>query len=173
VAANGGVAGILVICSALSPYYDLYLIYLGAVAAVTADTWGTEIGLLSKGNTVSLLTWRTIEKGRSGGVSEAGVIGGIVGGGVIAASGYAWFADLRGAMAVVAAGAIGSLVDSLLGAALQVQYRCGVCGKITERMNHCGRPAERIRGLTWMNNDVVNAICSLTGAVAAWGLTIL
>ena len=173
VLANGGVAGILVILSSMNPLYDLYPLYLGAVAAVTADTWGTEIGLLSKGATVSLPTFKPVDRGTSGGVSEIGLLGGILGAVAIALSGYYWYADDQTAIVVVIAGAVGSLVDSVLGGTMQGQYRCAVCGKLTERRFHCRQAASRVRGLAWMNNDVVNGACSLAGALTAWVLTLV
>lgn len=168
VAANGGVAGAIVVLSALFPVYDFYSMYLGAIAAVTADTWGTEIGLLSKGKTVSILTMKPVPQGTSGGVSEDGVLGGVAGAALIALSGYFWYPDLLTAFGVVLAGALGSALDSILGASLQGQYLCGVCGKTTERRVHCARPAQRTRGLAWMNNDVVNGICAAVGAAVVW-----
>ncbi len=173
VVANGGGAAILLILSSLYPLYDLYPLYLGAIAAVTADTWGTEIGLLSKGATISLPTFKPVDRGTSGGVSENGLLGGIAGAIVIALSGYYWYADDRTAIVVVIAGAVGSLADSILGGTIQGQYRCAVCGKLTERRLHCGQRSQRARGLALVTNDVVNGACSVVGAIAVWVLTLL
>ncbi|MBM4161858.1 MAG: DUF92 domain-containing protein [Ignavibacteria bacterium] len=173
VAANGGIAGVLVIVSAAFPVHDFYPLYLGAIAAVTADTWGTEIGLLTKGKTVSILTLRPVDKGTSGGVSEAGVIGGLSGAGLIALLGSFWYPDFLTAIVVVAAGGIGSTADSILGATLQAQYECVVCGKGTERRQHCAEPARLARGIAWVNNDVVNVVCAAAGAAVAWALMII
>jgi len=173
VVANGGAAGILVILSSFYPLYDLYPLYLGAIAAVTADTWGTEIGLLSKGATVSLLTLKPVDRGTSGGVSENGLLAGIAGAIVIALSGYFWYADDRTAIVVVIAGTLGSLVDSILGGTIQGQYRCAVCEKPTERKRHCSRAATCVRGFRWVNNDVVNLLCAVAGVAVVWALVSL
>jgi uncharacterized protein (TIGR00297 family) len=170
VVANGGAAAVLVLLSSIHPLYDLYPLYLGAIAAVTADTWGTEIGLLSKGATVSLLTLKPVDRGTSGGVSENGFLAGIAGAIVIALSGYFWYADDRTAIVVVIAGTLGSLADSILGGTIQGQYRCAVCGKLTERRRHCGQRTQPYRGLAVVTNDVVNGACSIVGAIAVWAL---
>lgn len=173
VLANGGVPASVTVFSVLFPLYDFYPLYLGALAAATADTWGTEIGVLARGKTVSILRLTSVEPGTSGGISEYGTIGGAIGAAVVALSGYPWYTELRTTLSVVAAGVAGSLIDSLLGATVQAQYKCGVCGKITEREMHCGQTTELHRGVRWIGNDVVNGICALGGALVAWGLMLI
>jgi uncharacterized protein (TIGR00297 family) len=168
VAANGSVAGAMVLLSALRPACDFYPIYLGALAAVTADTWGTEIGVLTKRRTLSIQSMRPVSPGTSGGISEIGTLAGAIGAAFIALSGYAWYSDLKTVFVVLVAGMAGSFIDSVFGATLQVQYRCEVCGKQTERSVHCGRHTARVSGVAWINNDFVNLICSLVGALTAW-----
>ncbi len=173
VVANGGVAGLVAILSAVFPLYDFYPLYLAALAAVTADTWGTEIGVLTKEKTVSILSFKSVEPGTSGGVSEYGTVGGAVGAAVVALSGYPWHTELRTTLIVVAGGVAGSLVDSVLGATVQAQYRCEVCSKITERKVHCDRPTQLSRGIGWIGNDIVNGVCALVGVGVAWRLMLL
>jgi uncharacterized protein (TIGR00297 family) len=173
VAANGCIAGAIVLASAAFPIYDFYPIYLGALAAATADTWGTEIGILSRGEPVSVLTFQRVSPGVSGAVSGNGSIGGAIGAAVIALAGYPWYMEFRTTLVVVAAGIVGSLADSMLGATLQAQFACRVCGKTTERRLHCGESTDLSRGIRWINNDVVNGVCALVGAVVAWGLMLL
>ena len=173
VLANGGVAAIIAILSALFPLHDFYPLYLGALAAVTADTWGTEIGVLTKGKTISVLTLKSVEPGTSGGISEYGTVGGAIGAAVVALSGYPWYTELRTTLIVVVGGVAGSLIDSLLGATAQAQYTCEVCGKITERKTHCEHATALHRGVRWIGNDVVNGMCALVGALVAWGLMLI
>jgi uncharacterized protein (TIGR00297 family) len=153
--------------------YDFYPLYLGALAAVTADTWGTEIGVLTKGKTISVLTLKSVEPGTSGGISEYGSVGGAIGAAVVALSGYPWYTELRTTAIVVVSGVAGSLIDSLLGATLQAQFKCEICGKVTERKTHCGLTTELSRGTRWIGNDVVNGMCALVGALVAWGLMLI
>jgi uncharacterized protein (TIGR00297 family) len=67
----------------------------------------------------------------------------------------------------IAGGTVGSLTDSWLGATVQRIRRCTVCGREVERLTHCGRPAEPIRGWRWFNNDRVNMVSSVAGGLMA------
>jgi uncharacterized protein (TIGR00297 family) len=163
----------LVLLSASFPIYDFYPIYLGALAAVTADTWGTEIGVLTKGRTLSILSMQSVSPGTSGGISESGTMAGAVGAIVIALSGYAWYSDLKTGIIVIVAGMVGSFADSVIGATLQGQFRCVICGKPTERAMHCDSSTTRVAGVSCINNDAVNLVCSLVGAVTAWVLMLV
>jgi len=173
VASNGSLAGVMILLSTLYPTFDFYPIYLGSLAAVTADTWGTEIGVLTKGGTVSVLSMQTVPPGTSGGMSGQGTLAGLIGALVIAFSGFAWYSDLKTAIIVVLAGVVGSFGDSVLGATLQAQYRCEICGKQTERKTHCGRQTTQVAGVARINNDVINLICSVVGALSAWALLLV
>jgi len=66
-------------------------------------------------------------------------------------------------------GLLGSLVDSLLGAVAQAIYYCPACAKETERhpLHTCGARTRLARGLAWLDNDWVNAACTLSAALAA------
>jgi len=170
VAANGAVAGFIVLAQYALPQVDFFPMYLGAVAAVTADTWGTEIGTLVRGATVELRGLRRVPPGTNGGVSIAGVAAGVLGAGIVAASAVPWISVPKSLWIVPAAGVTGSAVDSLLGSTVQARFRCHVCGKLTERQMHCGGATELTEGFRWLRNDAVNWLCGLTGAVSAWFL---
>ena len=72
-------------------------------------------------------------------------------------------------VAVLAGGIAGSLADSLLGAGLQQKRWCDRCNAATERAVHtCGAATRKIGGLTWLDNDAVNAACTVVGAAVAY-----
>ena len=173
VVANGGVAGMIVLLwYAVPEWSQLYYVYLATIAAVTADTWGTEIGILGKGKPVSITSFKKVEPGTSGGVSLTGLAGGIMGSALIVLS--AWLFDPAGITAVTAgivifAGFTGSLVDSIAGATIQAQYR-SVDGTSTERTHFHGSQTTLISGIRWFDNDSVNWMCALAGAVCALAL---
>ena len=171
VAANGGLAGIIIIIWYCFPEQEqFYPLYLASIAAVTADTWGTEIGTLLKGKPRSIITLRPVDVGTSGGVSLAGFIGGAAGAALIAASAAIFDSAMITwtiAAKLVLSGVIGSVVDSILGATVQAQYTTPE-GGITERISVNGVPTTLVRGFHWMNNDLVNLCCGLSGALVAY-----
>lgn len=170
VLANGGVPGVLALLSVSLPIQELFPFYLASVAAAAADTWGTEIGVLARGRVISVVTFKTVPSGTSGGISLIGTLGGALGASAVAFSGCAWYGEIRTALVVVVAGMAGSLADSLLGATVQARFRCSVCGSETERTEHCGRATDLSGGLSWIRNDLVNVACTLVGGVVAWML---
>jgi uncharacterized protein (TIGR00297 family) len=173
VLANGGVAWACALLAAWSESPLWYAAYLGSLAAVTADTWATELGtVLRLGPTVLITNFRSCEAGTSGGVSLIGTTAAIAGAVTIWASG--WLADSaflahwggkEALMGLLVAGLGGSLIDSLLGALLQARFRCAICGLTTERSIHCGKPALLIGGWRWIRNDTVNGVAALCGAL--------
>ena len=169
VLANGGVGGILVVLQFLVTSDKYYLAYLGSIAAVTADTWGTEVGMFTKGKTFLITTFQPVPQGTSGGVSILGTALSISGAFLIALSGWWWLGEFStGRFAQVAvAGVVGSLLDSILGATVQAQYKCSQCGRVTERLMHCNARTGMFRGFRWFTNDRVNGICAGAGALAA------
>jgi len=170
VAANGGVAGILALLQYVFQNINFYPMYLGAIAAVTADTWGTEIGTYFRGKTVSIVTMGKVNPGESGGISFAGLVGGFLGAAIVAASAGGWVGSVSVLLLAVLAGLIGSAADSIAGGTIQAKYRCIECGRSTERSNHCDSTAELVRGIRWINNDFVNWICAVVGALSVFVL---
>jgi len=174
VMANGGPAGLIFLAMVVGlPVSVAWPAFLGSVAAAAADTWGTEVGTMVRSRARLITSGRPVPAGTSGGVTLAGTGGGLLGAGTVAAAGlllpaHGPIEPLTAAAAAVIGGGLGSVVDSLLGATLQGQFRCGVCGSVTERREHCpGDEGEAIRGIASLTNDGVNAIAVSAGAGAA------
>jgi uncharacterized protein (TIGR00297 family) len=172
VLANGGIAGAIILVQSSLPDFNFYPLYLGAIAAVTADTWGTEIGLLFHRKTISVTRFVAVEPGSSGGISLPGFLGGVIGAAIISISSFFWMREPRIFIITVLAGFAGSLADSILGGLVQASYQCDICRKITERREHCGAPTEFIKGVRWINNDVINGFCAFTGMLIAYLFTL-
>jgi uncharacterized protein (TIGR00297 family) len=183
VAANGGLGALLVIAQTLLPEQSWpWIAFAGAMAAVNADTWATEIGVLSKTAPRLITTGKQVERGESGAISRLGSLAAL-GGAALVALFAALFTGmaLPGAPALFIAitallgGVSGSFFDSLLGATLQAIYTCPACQKQTERhpFHTCGTPTIPFRGWRWLDNDLVNFLASLVGALLAVGISLL
>ncbi|GMK39652.1 hypothetical protein PCCS19_27060 [Paenibacillus sp. CCS19] len=184
--ANGGIGLALCIGNALFPHEGWLYAFIGVMAAVNGDTWATELGSLSRKPPVSIRTGRRVPPGTSGGITAAGSFAAAAGSlaiGVAAAGllivgtawqeGHAWSNIPIGSMIAAAfiGGVAGTFFDSLLGAYVQVMFRCSVCGTETERSSHCGAPVQPLRGWNRMNNDAVNIASSFVGGAIAWGIS--
>ncbi len=175
VAANGGLGLLLCIGNAVWPNPAWWIVFIGVMATVNADTWATEIGGMSRSTPRSIINGKRVSAGTSGGVTGLGLLASLLGGAFIGlVSG--WFSRIGesgyevgtlAALIILGAlsGLIGSLADSWLGATFQVMYRCNVCGKTIEKQFHCDQKATQIRGMSWMTNDGVNAVSSLVGGM--------
>ncbi len=168
---NGGLATVFVLVNALAPESTVgWVGFAAALAAVNADTWATELGVLNPAAPRLITDLRKrVEKGTSGGISLLGTFASLTGAAVIALP-AAWFAgDWRLLPLISLAGLAGSLFDSLLGATLQAMYYCPADQKETEKhpLHTCGTPTLHIRGWKWLDNDWVNLACSAAGAGVA------
>jgi uncharacterized membrane protein len=145
----------------------MYAVFVSSLAAVCADTWGTETGTIFKKKTLSILSFKTVSPGSSGGISIPGTLGGFAGALLIAVSSLFWIRQniLSYVLLITAAGIFGSTVDSILGASVQRKNICKICRKITERKDHCGENAVDYSGFKWVSNDAVNFCCSVSGAL--------
>ncbi|NCC32693.1 MAG: DUF92 domain-containing protein, partial [Chloroflexia bacterium] len=61
----------------------------------------------------------------------------------------------------------GALIDSLMGATVQAIYAYPDGRETERRVARDGRPTTFLRGWQWLNNDMVNLISSVAGALLA------
>jgi uncharacterized protein (TIGR00297 family) len=174
VAANSGVSTSLATIYALSKSPNLRVAaqagHLGALATANADTWATEVGVLNTGSPRLITTGARVSPGTSGAISLLGTTASAAGAleqGIV----YSLLSpnrSLRLPLLSLITGLAGSLFDSFLGATVQVVYFCPHCQKETERRIHtCGAPTLYLRGLPWLDNDIVNFLATLFGAMLA------
>ncbi len=139
----------------------------GTFAAANADTWATEIGVLSRSKPLSIINFKSVNPGVSGGISPLGTLAAISGSVFIAAPILLYYKPYA-VLCIAAGGLTGSFSDSLLGATVQRMYYCRSCDKMTERKIHyCGKETILKQGFTVITNDIVNFLaCSFGAAVS-------
>jgi uncharacterized protein (TIGR00297 family) len=185
VLANGGMGLLMALLFGLTRDPAWAVGFAVSFASSNADTWASELGVLSRGDPVSLLQLRPVPRGISGGVSLAGCAASLAGAAFIALIFAAENLALRivsggfvrVALFITAGGFLGSLVDSLLGETLQAQYvsaardnarRPGTSLLLTERgFTDAGMPNRLVHGLAFVNNDVVNFASCASVTMAA------
>ena len=150
--------------------------FAAALAAVNADTWGTELGVLNPHAPRMITDLRkSVEKGTSGGISLVGTLAALAGSGIIGLFAIIlppadnWLLNTRYFLLITLAGLAGALFDSLLGATVQAMYYCPTDKKETEKhpVHTCGTPTVHIRGWKCLDNDWVNFSCGAFGVVVA------
>lgn len=199
--ANGGWAALLAIGMGAAHWFAWdtraqilwFAAFLGALATVTADTWATELGVLSDALPRLITTGRVVPAGTSGGITRLGVFSALCGGafiGLMAAlgilaqalalqnlgwnGGWNFISDASATYAFTllmlgaGSGLLGSLFDSLLGATAQGIYFCEYDETQTEQKIHsCGQPTRLVRGWSWLDNDAVNFSAAVLGSLLA------
>jgi uncharacterized protein (TIGR00297 family) len=187
---NGGIAALFVLLHGFFPTALWpWLGFAAALAAVNADTWATELGVLNPHPPRMITNLnKVVEKGTSGGVSLVGTLAALAGSALIATFAIIFNPGLSKIdflpypilnfhhwLLITAAGLAGSLFDSLLGATVQAIYYCPKDQKETERhpLHTCGTETVHLRGWKWLTNDWVNFGCGLAGAVLAVAVVLL
>ncbi len=182
--ANAGAGTLIALAFLFYSQPILLAAFVGAIATVNADTWATELGVLSKRPPRLVTTWKRVAPGTSGGVSLLGTLATSAGALCIglALLLFLWIDALLGGAGFAHAGAsgvwilpasmlgglAGSLFDSLLGATIQAMYYSSTRQKETEKkIDPDGTPNTLTRGWHWLGNDTGNFISSFGGALVS------
>jgi len=175
VLANAGPA-LLFIGLSLTIGRHMLILAAASFAAATADTWASDLGMLSRRPPISILTGKPVARGSSGGISPLGLLVSLAGSLFIA---FIYLvlelAILRSSSTrgfhlvfITLGGFCGSLIDSLLGAGLQAKYRCAETGELTEKPRTGHKTNQLVGGLAVMTNDLVNFLSTAGSASLIW-----
>lgn len=170
VLANGAVGAVCAFFYWLKPSESLSFAFYASIAAANADTWASEIGVLSKKRPISIIRLKPIEKGLSGGVSLLGLGASVLGALLIGLIYLAFTNDFTGFIWLILIGFMGSILDSVLGAVLQPVYYNKTKDMLTEKAYDSTGKYEKVKGISWFTNDVVNVTCVVFAAVIGWYL---
>ncbi len=161
VLANSGVAVVMAIIFIWTREVRFQIAVMVSLAVSTADTWASEIGVLSKKTPISILRWRNVQTGISGGVTGLGIAASFLGASSIAVI-YGLFQlpsfEVGDVQFIIIIGFLGSILDSLLGDTMQAKYQDDWNHKLTEKPISNGVQNRLVQGFSWMTNDLVNLL---------------
>lgn len=115
--------------------------FIGAIATATADTLGSEIGVLDQHPRL-ITTLQKVDPGTNGAVSVLGTASGIVGAAIIGIAAYLLGIlanPITAIMVAIVSGTVGCFMDSILGALFENQG--------------------------WLTNEHVNLLATIVGAI--------
>eukprot|EP00986_Skeletonema_menzelii_P018599 scaffold26664_cov163-Skeletonema_menzelii.AAC.1 len=166
---------------------QLTLAYVAFFACCAGDTWASELGVLSKSKPrLVIKPWKQVPPGTNGGISLVGLAASAAGGtlmglihGLFVPGGIASLLPFNlGAISSAAfkkevlilslvgfiGGFGGSLLDSLLGAAIQVTYYDTEEEQIVKR---AGPNSTKVGGFAFLSNEMVNVVSTALSALIA------
>ncbi|MBM7097344.1 DUF92 domain-containing protein [Bacillus sp. H-16] len=174
VLANGGWPAVCAVFYLFTGDSVWLIAFLSGFAAATSDTWASEFGRLSKRCPLDLIRLKPAVKGQSGAVSVIGTLGAAAGSLIIGVSSFLFMFlseepfTIYTFVLISVIGFTAQLIDTIAGGTIQALYECPGCGEKTERTRHCGYRTVRIRGVSFINNDVVNHLCTASAVFITW-----
>lgn len=156
------VAVILICLSGITKNELFVVAYVATLAETIGDSVASDVGVLSKANPIDICSFKPVPRGISGGVSSIGTTCSIMVC-IYSAIIYFWVykQSLLNAVIVAVSAFLGILLDSVLGSKVQVQYKCKICGKLTEKECHCGEKTSYEKGMYFFDNSRINLICNI------------
>ena len=146
--------------------------YLSSLSCSCGDTWASEVGSAVGGTPRLITTLASVPRGTNGGITMVGLACSFAGGLMTGITYYValmifnttdtctpqWIVVIIGG----AAGLLGSLIDSLLGATLQYS---GYSEEVKKVVNAPGVGVKHISGYNIVGNHIVNFISALLTAL--------
>ncbi|OCH85365.1 hypothetical protein OBBRIDRAFT_784917 [Obba rivulosa] len=164
----------------------LLFVALGHFACCLGDTLASELGILSRSPPILITTLKPVPPGTNGGLSLVGTLASLAGGLVMGLTAAISLLAQSGACRArwtevllplagwgIAAGGLGSLLDSLMGATIQrTRYSAATKRILTDesRAPPPGAELKVISGLDILSNNQVNLLSSVLTALALGAL---
>ena len=136
--------------------------FLASISAAMSDTWGTEFGKLSKVRPISIINFKSVDHGTSGGITIIGTLGSIIGAYILGVVTYL-ITNTRIEIIyyVIICGFLSSLFDSILGDKIQGKYETDI-GEYVESKGH---NTKLISGFSYINNSAVNFLSTIFSSI--------
>lgn len=131
---------------------EFKLIGFALFATCFADTFASELGMLSKGKVVSITRFKPLQPGVSGGVTLMGTLAGLLGSIISSVFAVREF-GLYGFVFVSIMGFVGMIIDSVLGDIFQRKYK-----DETGNLRDFTLDSPEVGGVKFISNNAVNFI---------------
>jgi len=165
--ANVVTGAVFIILYKITKVNIYFLVYASIMAESLADSLASDIGVLSKKSPINILTLKKSEPGLSGNISALGLASSFFGSLIIAIIFSIFNFQTSSLIIITLSGFLGAIFDSILGATIQVKYKCQKCSKIVEKKIHCEKETIYYKGIKIINNDTVNLISNVFAAIIA------
>lgn len=163
--ANVGLGTLLIIIYFLTKNNKYILMYAVVMAEAVADSLASDIGILSKKEPINILTFKKGKPGMSGNISMLGMGAALFGALEIALIYFCFHQNLIYVFIIIISGFLGAFIDTILGATIEIKYKCTKCGVLTEQKYHCEMETMRYKGMKIFNNDMVNFLSNVSSAI--------
>lgn len=161
------IANVLMIVISIVAYgitkNEIFIItFFATIAEAIGDSVASGVGVLSRTAPFDICTLKRVPKGVSGGISILGTTVSLC---VCLYTGLLYCCmyemKLYHFCVIVISSFTGIILDSVLGSKMQAQYRCVICGKITEKERHCEQETTLEKGFRILDNTRVNLLCNI------------
>jgi uncharacterized protein (TIGR00297 family) len=180
VLANGGIASVGALLYTLTDDSLWIIVLSSSLAAATSDTWASEIGRLSRSAPRDVFTWKKVKPGTSGAITGLGTLASFLGASLTALVSIPLLIQVQLSIQMIVllsvitfSGWLGNWVDTWVGAKWQIRYQCATCLQVTENKRHCQQSTKQIRGVFWLDNDMVNVSCTFAAGVVSGIIVVL
>lgn len=186
VLANSIVASILIIALIFTKdNFTQDILKAGVIsqyAAVIADTWSSELGILSKRDPFLITSFKSVPPGTNGGISKTGLLSGLAGASLISAASVVTYNESRILLWVYFSftGLLGSIIDSILGAYLQSSVIDKKDGLVLETLGgakiskdyikYSKNELQNVSGADILSNNQVNVLMAAITTLISMGL---
>lgn len=162
---NGGIYTLFLALFFLTSDVIFLIAGMAAITTALSDTASSEIGRRYGKSTISILNFKKIPAGVSGGISEVGTVSGLIFAGAMAGLPFLILSEYTIQMFIIvcAAGFIGNIADSLIGAIFQIKYRPDPKSLWSDEP--VGDGINQTRGIAWITNNTVNLLATATAGI--------
>lgn len=165
---NGGLGTLFVILYGIFKVKSLLIISIISVSGCFIDSVSSDVGTFSITEPYDIFKRKKVTKGLSGGISILGTASSLICAGLISAfTCISMNLNISNFIIITSIIFGQTIVDSFLGSIVQVKYICKKCKRVSEKNICCNTQTEKISGISWINNNMVNLMSSIIITIVA------